>query len=626
MPGAAFIRSIRWAALAAFLLLVLLPIPAFAQQVVARLLPPSGTIEDTITLEVELTGSSRVRWGSLESQDFQVVGQRSFSRQHFNGQTLTSITSLSLVLRPLRTGTLSTGQLRYTTESGAGVIEPQTIEIREVGAPAPRPTPSAGPGGTPAIEAQRPSRVGTALPPTVSDAIPQNVPPLDASLFHVPWPTRPNGAFIMAWVSTDRAVVGQQILVDYVLYTPLEDMGLDITALSEPAFEGVWFRSASEIRLGPGGRGVRLEPQNINNRFYNADLFATYLLVPLEEGTLVVPPFEIEARRPSFRRAGPAATILSEPVEITVQPVPAPDGARAAAPGSPVGHLTLDASVDRSHLRVGDTALLTIRVDGAAYAPLVRPPDVPDIATARVLDPNDDSSTRLGRSGWVESTITRQVAIVPTEPGEWSIPALEFSYWDPWRIRWVTRTTEPIKLTVQPGDPGAVLPEEGSQPTEWLSTLPPARPAQSSGPGATPAPALSPTRWVLLAIPPVLWLMLLTGGGIQRASQKRSPERQRKRAHTVLHESLRQAADAGNAAEAMAAIRTWFLAMQDASQGGVSAEAARRIDAAHSGLDAAGLWQIHRTLADLRYTGEQELPSASREAILAWLAAQGGRR
>ncbi len=120
-----------------------------------------------------------------------------------------------------------------------------------------------------------------------------------------------------------------------------------------------------------------------------------------------------------------------------------------------VGQFELSADPTPAQSAAGDPVKIKVRITGTGNFDRVMMPELEKSAAWKTYPPSarfepDDSA---GHSG----TKIFEQAIVPTQSGNLQIPALAFSYFDPERKQYVTRTTTAASITVAPGRVNAMV-------------------------------------------------------------------------------------------------------------------------------------------------------------------------
>jgi hypothetical protein len=249
-----------------------------------------------------------------------------------------------------------------------------------------------------------------------------------------------------------------------------------------------------------------------------------YALFPQTPGLLTIEPaevtaFEMEQPRGAYSyfsrpRAGRRISVRSEPLDLTVKPVPAKAPSR---PWLPATKLQLAEAWPESDpkLRVGKpvTRTLMVLADGLPAAKL--PPLEPEYPEG--LKTYTENATLENRTSAQGMTGVRQerTTLVPTREGFFELPAIEIHWWSTKDnrgqvARLPARRIEvlaPVPEPVSAPKPPATLaqpqyPLIAPPPSTWTPRSPPATEMEPSGPGVTAAPKRSApwTLWLASAL------------------------------------------------------------------------------------------------------------------------------
>lgn len=261
--------------------------------------------------------------------------------------------------------------------------------------------------------------------------------------------------FVRLSVSSSQVYKGEPIVATLRLYSRIPLGGLD--AFTPPAFNGFWQQDISASDVGE-------QRETLNNRVYSAYTLKEYLLYPQQSGTLVVEPFEATVTAllqapssPSSRSIfdelmgladggyQPVPKKLSSPrVNVSVRdwPAGAPEGFDGA-----VGRFDLSVTPPPSVVGANNSASYALRLEGTGNFPLIRTPglELPQSFEQYNVTTSDNTRhTRNGTSGYREFTYP----FIPRTDGTYTIPAVEFTYFDPKTGRYVTLASREISLEV----------------------------------------------------------------------------------------------------------------------------------------------------------------------------------
>ena len=324
------------------------------------------------------------------------------------------------------------------------------------------------------------------------------------------------------------AHVGEEVGLLFELVASADVQGLEW--VEAPKFPGLWAEDLERPERPVGRRDV------YQNRPVVRFTLLRKLVSGLAPGTVTIPPVKI---RTSVRVAGDpfadpfgffhrpqAMELASKAVTLKILAIP---GDRVFK--GPVGRFDLTARLDKTRLAVGEAATLRIRLSGSGNLRTVSEPPEVSVGNARLYPPT--SRTEPAKGGH-PTAIEWEYVVVPTAPGEITVPPVSLEIFDPAEKRVVTRTTAPLRLVAEgsaaPAPADAPASPATSAPVAQADTTLPAKPeapAPATGAAAAGAPTLDLSKktvtvplWVLIAVPAALVLGL---GGVLLARRPRSP-------------------------------------------------------------------------------------------------------
>jgi len=278
--------------------------------------------------------------------------------------------------------------------------------------------------------------------------------------------------FIRVEADKTNPHVGEQITVSYKLYTRLA-MSVNLTAL--PSLNGFWSQDF-QIPNPP-----RPTEEVINGQRYQVFLLKKTALFPQQDGVLeldaakaegVVRVIEqVKGRNPfaddpafgSFFMDDPffnedmfsgynykdvPVKLSSQPLKIHVRPLPLA-GQPESFTGA-VGNFTVKATLDKSSLSTDETANLVFTVSGSGNIKLIGNPKVDFPPELGAYEPQV-TDTITGRSTTISGSKVFSYNLSPQTAGDYVIPGISFSYYDPASGTYKTQTTEPVRIHVTQG-------------------------------------------------------------------------------------------------------------------------------------------------------------------------------
>ena len=382
-------------------LLLVMASPASAQDspISAEVDYSRVSVDEAFTLTVTVTGTMNAPHVELPPIDWATIqGPSLWSHLAVVNNVTAAQTSYYFTLDPSETGTHYIGPI--SVEIGGQTYEtpPIEVEVTQAGtgrtAPRPAPTPFAIPGLSPADEQ-------------------------DAFL-------------VSASVDDPSPYVGQQITYTF-RYLSIFGYFARPQGYEPPEFTGFWHRQ------DPFWRDIR---DIVGTRRYRG-MEVNTLIFPAVEGTVTIDPASISVP-PSVYRSG--RTLETDPVELEVRALPdgAPDNFRGA-----VGDYKVAASITSGRTAAHEPLTLALLITGRGNLEALPDPKMPEMPGWRSFDGESSANTQIADGELVGARSIERVYI-PSAPGEFTIPAIPFSYFDPFEEAYRTAMTEPIPITVAP--------------------------------------------------------------------------------------------------------------------------------------------------------------------------------
>ncbi len=383
-------------------------------------------VEDQVQLAITLEGPSIDLREELQLPPLTnltvVAGPSVATQVSFVNGRISQARTITYLLQPADVGTATVGPVRAVLADGVRTTEPITIEVH--------------PG----------SLLPTRRPPS-SPAYPfgDDEDPF-AAFFGRREAPRQVKVFVEAAVDRTRLFVGEGLLLTYWLYTQTAIAGLDVT--EAPRYPGFWVEALPREATPPAGEAVTRDGEPFTR-------FAVMrrLLFPTKPGQATIPAATFTVAVP--RRVGPfadpfpsAASSLNRttrPVEITVDPLPTDPSFSGA-----VGQFRVTASVDREGVTLGEAVTYRFRIHGRGNLKWVdRAPSL-TVPEAKVYPPQAKDEFTASAEGLVGAR-TFEFVLVPETAGVLTIPAVDFTYFDPQARRLVNATTPPLHVQVLAG-------------------------------------------------------------------------------------------------------------------------------------------------------------------------------
>ncbi len=260
--------------------------------------------------------------------------------------------------------------------------------------------------------------------------------------------------FVKVDVTKSNVYKGEQIIATVKLYVSpnVPVRGFDDVKL--PSYEGFW---TQDIEVP---NQVSFNREVYNNKIYQVGILKKTILFPQQTGKIKIDPFEITCivqqrirQQRSFfddffdNYRNVKAKVTSDPVYIRVKDLPpAPTNFYGA-----VGTFNYSAGIDKKKLKSNEAATLKINITGNGNLKLIEAPKIEFPADFEVYDPKTSDRTNASDNG-LNGSKTFEYLFIPRYAGEYTIPAVTFSYFNPSVQKYETRSAGPFTVQVEKGD------------------------------------------------------------------------------------------------------------------------------------------------------------------------------
>jgi hypothetical protein len=283
--------------------------------------------------------------------------------------------------------------------------------------------------------------------------------------------------FIRVAVDKSKVHVGEQITTSYKLYARIP-MNVSISKL--PSLNGFWTQDFDIPK-----NNIKPTEEIIDGKKYQVFLLKKSALFPQQTGNLELDAAEAEGvarivqqvrqRNPfsGFFDDDPFASLMmgdpmfnddffntmaykdvkvhlkSTPVKISVTPLPE-DGKPTDFGGAVGNSFTMNGKLDKTDITTDDVLTYKLNISGSGNLKLFEAPAMSLPNGLSVFDPVI-TDTITGRTTTISGTKTITYTITPKTAGDYTIPAMSFSYFNPQTGKYTTLNTEPVRVHVKQG-------------------------------------------------------------------------------------------------------------------------------------------------------------------------------
>ncbi|NSL89367.1 protein BatD [Chitinophaga sp. Mgbs1] len=283
--------------------------------------------------------------------------------------------------------------------------------------------------------------------------------------------------FLKVEVDKKDLYEGDQLTATYKLYTRLPT---NSSVTKVPAFKGF---SAKDIELPNPPQATE---ERVNGIPFKVFTIRKTLLFPLQSGTLELDPVEVDNQvrlvklvsgkrntrskdpfedffndpafkdpffddffnRPEVEYQDVPYKIQSAAISINVKPLPL--DSRPGSYNGAVGHFNMSATVDKNKLSTDDALTLKVTISGQGNVNLLNSPKVETPSGFEKYDPKMTDDIEKN-SNPLSGSRTFEYVLMPREAGTHTIPAVEFSYFDPVANSYKTLRSEPFVINISQG-------------------------------------------------------------------------------------------------------------------------------------------------------------------------------
>ena len=263
-------------------------------------------------------------------------------------------------------------------------------------------------------------------------------------------------------VTVDKTTVYEQeaLLLTYKIYK-LPSVDLQTMSRSMPDLKNF---HVQEVEL-PQQKEFTLE--HYNGRNYQTVIWSQFVLFPQHSGELEIPATTFEgviAQRVennsgdifdmffnSSRYVEVKKELVARSIKINVKPLP--QGKTGAFYGG-VGDFNISSTISSTDVTANDAVTVRVILSGTGNLKLVKTPEIKFPQDFDIYDPKVDNKYTI-KGGRQTGNKVYEYLVIPRHAGQYTIPALEFQYFDPKSGSYKTVKTDEYTLNVAKGQGGS---------------------------------------------------------------------------------------------------------------------------------------------------------------------------
>ena len=260
--------------------------------------------------------------------------------------------------------------------------------------------------------------------------------------------------FVKVDVSRNSLYLGESLTATIKVYTKVSLTNLG--RYKFPAFTGFL---SEDI---PTPQSIGLERENYNGEIYNVGVIRKLLLFPQHTGKIVIEPFEVECMVRQQLSSGGGSFFddffgnyrevrvmrRSAPVTITVKELPTAN--KPSGFSGTVGSVQMSTFLSADTVNANDALTYKVTFSGRGNLKLLQAPSINFPLDFESYEPKGTKDIKVTEQGMM-GTVTFEYVLIPRYSGEYKIPALRFSYFDPKSDNYKTILGKEFTVVVRKG-------------------------------------------------------------------------------------------------------------------------------------------------------------------------------
>ena len=371
--------------------------------------PKIVSLNETATLRVTISANQQL--GNIAPPklnalpEFNVSYGGSSSQYKLTGNQISVSVTWTYVLRPKKVGQFTVSQIQISHGNKTYTVDPISIKVL--------------------TQSTKPSQ-SESTQDTFTDAFSSSTHKVEAS------------------VDNPRPYVNEQIIYTFRYLYTARIPSFNSPKYTPPSLRQFW---TTELERNRAQRKV------IDGALYWIEEIRVGLF-PITAGRVTIEPAKLSLPLSTGRgRPQSSNMLITNPVEVNVRPLPQ-QGKPTDFVGT-VGQYRIHAQTDRQTIEAGDGFTLRVQVSGTGNIKTVPTPIVPTLPNMAIYDPQITDAIRVVDSK-VRGSRTYEYVIIPSKEGDWTIPAIDYPYFDPYTESYQVARTMPITINVLPNSAGAV--------------------------------------------------------------------------------------------------------------------------------------------------------------------------
>ena len=273
--------------------------------------------------------------------------------------------------------------------------------------------------------------------------------------------------FLRVIPSKKSVYVGEQVVLTYKLYTKVPVSSVSLSKM--PSYAGFWTKDVSD-----NSGALKQSSEYVNGIEYTTAEIQKIILVPQRSGKLALDPMtmeciaQIRTESNNRRSMDPFEAFFNDPFfsrnfvnvkkelssqSLTLDVKNLPENGKPASFAGAVGNYSFKSDIDKTQLRTNEAVTITLTVSGTGNVELLQMPTPVFPPDFEVYDPKITTNLNDNANG-LSGTKKAEYLVIPRRAGAFTIPAIEFSCFNPSSESYQTFSSEPYQIEVEKGEGG----------------------------------------------------------------------------------------------------------------------------------------------------------------------------
>lgn len=258
--------------------------------------------------------------------------------------------------------------------------------------------------------------------------------------------------FVRVYVDKSNPYVGEQVTMYAKIYQRVQTGNTQIAEM--PDFSGFWKHDYDVSNQ-------QWQDEQYNGQYYKTVLLGKYALFPQRPGKFTISPFKLRTIlriQDNSNANDPWAAFFgrnyqdveyefsSNPLNFEVNALP--EKGKPLSFNGAVGSFTFNLELDSTNLNVGSATTLKTKISGTGNIMMANLPRINFPQGIEVYDPQ--TKDNISKSGAkINGSKSADYLIIGDNPGTFTIPPVEFSYFDLKSESYKTISSQEIKLNIE---------------------------------------------------------------------------------------------------------------------------------------------------------------------------------